>query len=199
MDILDYKEDTSHLHIRFYDSTQKDERKSREQGHPIHKQVDMVEIRFVGDKKTIIHAPADDPSKNVPGIGYISYKQRFARHWEVYERTKINLADGTPLEELTTIDSARRADLKSLDIRTVENLANLSDALIKKIGMDGNQLRDVAKAYLARASGNAMETKLLAENEEIRTQMTALEAELARLKAQEPKRETLSVPKDKAA
>jgi uncharacterized small protein (DUF1192 family) len=199
-DILNYSEDTSHLHIRFYEMTQKNERKSREAGRAVHDKIDMVEIRIAGDKKTIIHAPADSPSKNIPEIGYISYKQRFPKHWEVYERTQSNLEDGTPLAELTSIDAARRADLKSLNIHTVESLATLSDTNVKKLGMDGSELRDIAKAFLSRAAGNAVETMLIAENAEIKTQMSALEAELARLKAQqEPKRETLSMPKDKAA
>jgi hypothetical protein len=201
-DILDYQEDTSHLRIKFYSSDVRNENKSKLAGRPVHDTVDMVEIRFPGDTKTIINAFADDPSKMVAGHGYVNYKQRFPRHWEVYERTKVNLEDGTPLGELTAIESAKRADLKAINIHTVEALASLSDTNMKKLGMEGSKLRDIAKAYLDRASGNATETRLIEENAEMKTQMSALEAELTRLKAQSEgaTSKTLSVPaKDKAA
>lgn len=67
----DYQEDTSHLRIKFFEAQIKDERKTIEAGRPVHKAVDMVEIRMAGDPKTIIHAPANDKSKFVQGIGYI--------------------------------------------------------------------------------------------------------------------------------
>lgn len=198
-DFVDYQEDTSHLFIKFFNTQVKNERKSIEAGSPIHDAIDMVEIRFAGDPKTILHAPANDKSKFVQGLGYIDYKTRFPRHWAHYESTKTNLEDGTPLAEIAAIEAARRADLKAVNIHTVEALASLSDVNVKKIGMDGNKLRDLAKAYLARAATGAADAKMIAQNEEMKDQLSALEAELARLK-NEGKRETLSMPeKAKAA
>jgi hypothetical protein len=201
-DTLIFEEPTEHLRIKFYTSDVKQEGASKEAGRPIHKSVDMVEIRFPGDNKTVIQAFADDKSRMVPGYGYVSYKQRFPRHWEAYERTKVNLVDGTPLDELTSIESAKRADLKAINIHTVEALATLSDTNMKKLGMDGRVLRETAQAYLDKAAGNAVESRLIEENAEMKTTMSALEAELARLKSQVemPEKKTLSIPsKDKAA
>lgn len=198
-EFVDYQEDTSHLFIRFFETTKKNDRKSAEAGRPVHDAVDMIEIRFAGDAKTILHAPASDKSKFVPGMGYIDYKTRFPRHWEHYQKTKQNLSEGTPLEELTAIDAARRADLKSVNIHTVEALATLADNAVKKIGIDGLKLRDIARNYIDKSAGNAVETRLVEENAQMKDQLSALEAELMRLKS-EGKRETLSVPtKDKAA
>jgi hypothetical protein len=198
-DFVDYQEDTSHLYIRFFETTKKNERKSAEAGRPVHDAVDMIEIRFAGDAKTIHHAPASDKSKFVQGMGYIDYKTRFPRHWEHYQKTKTNLSDGTPLDELTFLDAARRADLKAVNIHTVEALANLADNAVKKIGIDGLKLRDMARSYLEKSDGNAPLAKLSEENEAMKGQLSALEAELARLK-NEGKRETLSIPaKEKAA
>ena len=182
MSDIAFAEDTSHLHIRFYEATVKNNRKSTEAGRPVHDAVDMVEIRIAGDKQTVINAPANDKSKFIPGHGHISYKERFPRHWEAYERTKTNVLDGTPLEEFPAIDAARRADLKAVNIHTIEALASVDDNKARKLGMDGTKLRDMARDYLAKAEANAPISALAEENAQMKDQLSALEAELARLK-----------------
>ena len=174
-------EDTKHLHIEFYTKTVENKKLSKQKGRPIHEDKEYIRIRFVGDIKKEHHAPADDKPHRGPDGQGITYKELFPRHYEAYLENKAVVGEGTPIEELTFITAAKRADLKALNIHTAEGLAGLDGAILERLGMGGRQLKTQAEAWLAKAADTAVETKLAAENEALKDEMERLKGQVAQL------------------
>jgi hypothetical protein len=200
LDYQDYHEDTSHLFIKFYKATIKNEAQSKLAGRPIHEEKEMVQIRIAGDKNTILHSLAHDKSRYVASIGHLSYAERFPRHYEAFKKNEVQIGDGTPIEELTSLGAARIADLKAVNIHTIDALAGLSETALRKLGTDNQSLREMAKKYLEKANGFAVEGRLMAENEAMKDQIALLEDQIRQIVAEQSKKPTLSIPaKEKTA
>jgi hypothetical protein len=75
------------------------------------------------------------------------------------------------------------AELKHLAIRTVEDLANLSDYQLQSVGMGGQVLRQRARAFLDSAEREALTSQLTAENDLLRSRVGALENQITELSA----------------
>ena len=153
-----------------------DKPRSLEEGRPIFKEVEWVEIRIAGDTKTVVSKKVTD-----------EHRQRWPEH---YARFKAGIADpiiGTPLSQWPSLSTARVAELKALNIHTVEDLAGLSDSGIQNIGLGGRDLVAKAKAFMDAAKGNASVEKLAAENNRMKEELEMLKRQIAELGA-EPKR-----------
>ena len=166
------------LLVRFYKHPMQDSAKTLEEGRPIFSEKDFIEIMIPGNKDSIIQRPASKLDIN-----------RFPRHWQAYQsRTSQDGMEGTPLEEWPGINRAQVEEFKFMNIRTVEQLATMSDANSQKFN-GINSIRDKAKAYLESAKGNAAsgaltEMKALLEaeraaNAQMREDITNLQAALA--------------------
>ena len=101
-----------------------------------------------------------------------------------YDRWKAGEAmieDGTALEAWPGLAKGQIKVLRAGQIRTVEDLASISDANLGNIRLpDARKLRDRAKVFLANQEGAAHLDKVLAERDQ---KTAALEAELAELRA----------------
>ena len=87
------------------------------------------------------------------------------------------MVSGTPLEAWPILTSKQVAELKALDIVTVEQIAEMSERNRGVLGSEGRKLIAKAKTYIEQARDAAPLNKLAADNE-------ALRQELARLKAE---------------
>ena len=68
----------SQLHVEFFTDAREDKKASRAAGRPIYKDVELVRIKFPGDNKRMLVAPANDPSVMDKGSGrHITYAERF--------------------------------------------------------------------------------------------------------------------------
>jgi len=175
-------DDTKHLFIEFFSEAVEDKRSSREQGRPIFKDEEFIRIRFVGDAKRELVAPAHlkTHSARDPETGdnfYISYAERFPRHYEAF-RKKAEVVDGTPLRELVAISAARVAELKALNVHTIEALAKLDGPNLSRLGMGARELKNQAQAYLDKAAGMAVDMKIAAENASLRDEIERMKAEM---------------------
>jgi len=175
-------ESTKHLHIEFFAKPVENKRRSLEEGRPIYDDKEFVKIRFAGDKNRILEAPADDPSVRDPQTNrWVSYKERFPRHYEAFRAGMEFHGDGTPISELPFLTEAKRAELRALNIHTAEALANLDGAALTRLGMGGRALKDQAQSYLDSAKGSAAESRLAKENADLKARMEAMEAQIAAL------------------
>jgi hypothetical protein len=114
-------------------------------GRPIFKEVDFIHIWTPGDKTTEIDVPVDD-----------HYRQRFAAKYEAYLAGRDqDSADGTPLSQWPGLTGAQVQELAHFKVKTVEQLAEMSDDNISKLGPGYLDRRKAAKIYLEAASGNA--------------------------------------------
>jgi len=176
--------DDNHVIVEFYTKARENKRKSAAEGRPVFDNVEMVKIRFSGDKLREHHAPAHEVWSTVrQGMGdkgqQVTYAQRFPREYEAYKRQEEIAPSGTPIEELPNLTAAQRAELKSVNILTVEALAGLPSG--KPLGMQGDTMIDLAKTYLARAKDGAKDTELVNRLRNQDTEIADLKAQVAAL------------------
>ena len=153
------------------------EARSREAGRPIFDDMEVVEIRFGGDRNKISVFPAHAETGLTDGSdGYttkITYAQRFPEQYRAFKQQAAQVSSGTPVEELPFLTQAKRSELKALNIHTAETLAELDGTALKTLGIGGRDLKNQAVAYLQSASGSAETDKLRRENEALRAQLQA--------------------------
>lgn len=166
-----------HCIVKFYNDAQRDDAASRAEGRPIFKDVEMVEIRFPGDRESTIIAPAHDQAflnRSSEGPAYLTYAERFAEPYKAFKERGANAQVGTPLDMLVFLAPSQIAEMHAQNIFTVENLAGLSDRMMK--GPGWREWREQAQAFL----DNAQSASLLAAEQ---AKSAALEARLAALEA----------------
>jgi hypothetical protein len=157
---------------------------SEQQGRPVYMDQDWIRITIAGQDKDIVErkARAED-------------KERFSEEWKKYEAGQSQAKMGTPLEMWPRMTPSWVANLKALNIYSVEDLATVSDLGVQKIGMDGYKLRTEAQQYLNSASQTAavMELEKLQATAEEQAKTIALQsqqiAELTQLVNEAVKRE----------
>jgi hypothetical protein len=163
--------------------TTKNDAKSREAGRPIFDDMEVVEVRFAGDRNKISVFPAlaicgevqDEDGNTVK----ITYAERWSDQYKRFKAKSQQIAEGTPVDELPFLTQAKRAELKALSIYTAEALAALDGQPLKNLGQGGRDLKNQAQAYLDNASGSANVTKMAAELEELRRTVAELRADKA--------------------
>ncbi|MFZ5676315.1 MAG: hypothetical protein ACOZAM_25425 [Pseudomonadota bacterium] len=171
---------TKHLHIEFKNVAVENRAKSLKEGRPIFDQQEQVHIKFVGDTRKELVAPAHEKCVRDPATNqWVSYSQLFHRHYEAFKSGEAAIGDGTPISELPFLTEARRAELRALHIHTAEALAQLEGSNLSRLGMFGRELKEQAKTYIERARETALESRLTAENVALRARLEALEAQMS--------------------
>lgn len=154
-----------------------DENASRREGKPVYKMHEVVELRFAGDNKYKPVMPTDKVYK-YDGIREITYAERWPLQYQQFINGDNQLAEGTPLEELTSygITPSQLSLCRALNVHSIETLDAVEG---KKLGMASNHLKEMARLFLTnRASGGAGELAKL------RAELASNAAELAALKSQ---------------
>jgi predicted flap endonuclease-1-like 5' DNA nuclease len=109
---------------------------SRQQGRPIYKDMLYIQIQIKGQKNQIRDRLATDQDKT-----------DFPRAWAAWEAKEKDIVLGTPLSAIPGIGPSMELELKQLGIRTVEDLAELTDATMDKF-RGARMLKQRAIAYL---------------------------------------------------
>jgi hypothetical protein len=146
-----------------------DERASEEQGRPIYRSEDWLEIISPGSKDRPLRpaSPAD--------------KVKYAEQWESYKRGDAReIADGTPITEWQGIPRARAMELRALGIYTVEQLAQAPDTALARIGMESRALQNAARKFVSDETDLSLERKLRAEADARAAEQQATIEELTR-------------------
>jgi hypothetical protein len=153
--------------VKFYIRPFQDEAKSVEEGRPIFKDKEYVEIRTPGNQTNIIQRPVTDMDK-----------QRFRGAYAAFKAGDAEQIIGTPLTETPWITRSQAEELAYLRIRTLEQLANVGDDVCTRIpGMF--KLKQRAQAALERAEKTAPFIAMQAENEAMKNRLDAMEATIA--------------------
>jgi len=164
---------------RFFIHTVQDQKRSKEEGRPIFKDIECVEIRMAANKQTVAVFPAHEfwAWGEIDGVRQkITYAMRFADQYKRFKASEAQVMTGTPLEELPFLTQAKRSELKALSIYTAEALASLDGTPLKQLGMGGRELKNQAEAYLAKATDSAAVTRLAAENESLRAALAQMQS-----------------------
>lgn len=142
------------LHVQFYKHAELNSYRTREEGRKIFDEFVYVRIMAPANRLNVIERRASPEDI-----------KRFAKQYAAFERGEEQLASGTPLSELTSLTSAQVAELKSLRVDTVEQLAKLSDNTAQVLGTGGPELKLRAQRFLARQTNADEQISRIAELE----------------------------------
>lgn len=164
------------LYVTFYVRAVMNNFQSSEQGRPIFDEKEYIRIIVPGDSKTTVDCPVTD-----------EFRMRFAKQYDQFKRGMEQAVSGTPLEVWPQLTVGLVAELKAMNISTVEQLADLDDGRAQRI-MGHFELRRRARAFLDAAQGEAANNKMAAELEKRDDEINQLKAQMAELlKAQASK------------
>lgn len=169
--------------------------KTAAQGRPIFDDMEICEIRIAGSRNIAVFPSTafshwrEDPETGAQTA--VSYAERFAQQYRQFKSHDAQTKAGTPLTHVNFLTEARRAELRALNIYTVEALAHIDGQELKNIGQGGRELKNKAEEYLAEARTGAPNTALLAELEALKAKTALLEEDLARARSK-PVREAPS-------
>jgi hypothetical protein len=156
--------------VSFYSEAVHLTHESEKQGRPVFQDFPHVRIIIPGDKNTVIErkATAED-------------KQAYPYAWSRFEQGDNAGSIGTPLEQWPQITRSQLKEAVYFEVKTVEQLAMISDEHITKLGMGFRSLRQSAKDYLDAAKIGAAESALAAKNARQADEMAAMQAQINQL------------------
>lgn len=155
---------------RFYRDKAENGFKSAQAGHAVYDDVEMVEIIIPGQNQSI----ATERVK-------AEHKARWPTQYAAWKAGLEVAQEGSPLEFWPPLTPAQVANMKALNVHTVEQLAAVDDTALTRMGMGARDLREKAKAWLENAKGGESVSKLMAENAALKAQISAMETNYADL------------------
>jgi hypothetical protein len=157
----------------------KNESKTLEAGRPIYDDVEVCEIRFPGSRAVSVfpatafsHWQGDiNSGEQIP----ITYAERFMRQYQQFKMHNPQTKSGTPLADAAFLTEARRAELRALNIYTVEALAAVDGQELKNLGHNGRDLKNRAQEFIDESKRGAPNLAMQAELEQLRARNVVLE------------------------
>lgn len=174
------------VQVEFYLDKVLQGKESQDAGREIYKDEPHVRIRVAGQDKSDIVREVKQKDK-----------LRFPEEWSAFEKGMEAPRHGTPVEQWGRITPSLAATLRTINIRTVEDIASCSDAGVNEIGPGGFKLRDDARKFLSLSQSSAdlnrmeeLEKANKAKDEALSiqaAQLTTLQAQVAQLLAAQSK------------
>lgn len=153
----------------FYMNAKKNKAKSAEAGRAVHENVAYVRIHIPGDRNNTPDRPVKDEDK-----------QRWPDQWKKFELLGESAPEGTPLEEWAYLDKAKVYDLKAQNIHTIEQVSELDDGAITRMGHGARDMVKKAKLHLKPPTAKIKD--LNATILEMQNQISALQSENRQLR-----------------
>lgn len=163
---------------------------STKEGRPVYHDQEICEVKFAGNKQTVGAFPAheqcgwvDDPATGVRTQQ--TYAIKYNEQYLAFKNGEGQAQNGTPLAAAPFLTASKRLELQALNIWTVESLAALDGAPLKRLGMQGRELQQQAQAFLDKAPGAAQErlTSVISDQDQ---RIADLEKQIAALSARKP-------------
>jgi len=171
----DYGEDTK-LNVQFSTEPVFSKKETYLAGVTKYVDMDFITITVPGNRDLIIHTPVTD-----------FYEWRFPLEYESFKRGKEATVVGTPLDMWPALQPSQIAELKHQGIRTIEQLATLSDsasgvmrgfyALKHKAKQYLDEAKDKNAAAIVRAQMEEQEARHKAELKAMEDRVAAMLAE----------------------
>lgn len=155
---------------KFFTRAIQDHAATAARGRYVARDVEMVRIIIPGDKHTIAERRVK-PSDKI----------RFQKQYEAFRKQEEFVPDGTPLETWPLLSRAQVEDLKSMNVFSVENLAELSDEQLSNVGIGARTLRKHAQAFLETAKAGVLPARMVEENERLTRQVETMSSQLVDL------------------
>jgi hypothetical protein len=171
--------------VRFYSKMRPNRRKSEEAGRLIEDEVEMVEIILAGDKQTRPHAPAHEVTVTYDAVKKAddrrTWAERYPDEYKAFKQGTRQDISGTPLEAWGVLTRAQLAEMRALDIATVEQIADMNERNRTILGPN-------ARLLIAQAQQYVGQLQALVKAQQPNAELDALRAELAALKAEDKPR-----------
>lgn len=168
--VLSHKGGKDQTIPQFFIKQKKNNFKSAQAGHDVYDQKEYVRVIIPGDRNSI-------PEREVREED----KARWAKHYIAFKNGLTLAPDGMPLEKWPLIDINQIEHMKHWNVRTVEDLANLNDIHLQKLGMGARDLKSKAIVWLEQARDGSGVSRVVQENEELRAKTRSLEDQLKTL------------------
>ena len=131
------------LYVQFFMHPMQDKAKTLAEGRPIFVDTEYINIMVPGDKGNVVMRSVREDDR-----------QRFPKQYQAFKNDETQVVEGTPLERWNFVTAAQIEELKYFGIRTVENLANVSDTNAQKF-MGINLLKQKAQEYIDATAADA--------------------------------------------
>lgn len=178
-------------YVRFERQAVEDPAATKTQGRYVGRDVDFAHITPAYSKDVFI-TPAtewleklrrDVQNERIPRE-WVEHFEKMYQAWQNGQEMPLN---GAPIRGWGVISPAIQETLIRMNIMTVEDLSMVNDEGLKRIGMNGLELKNKAKAWLAQLNDKGPLTIQMAslegENALLRASVAALEKNVADLKA----------------
>ena len=172
-------------YVRFERIALEDAQATAAQGHFVARDVDMAMITPPGSRDVfkievpqwVLNMKQDVRNDRLPSAWMDQYL-------DAYEKWKTGQAmplQGTPIKGWGVLSPAQQAVLTGLMILTVEDLAQLNDEGLQRIGMGALDLRTKARAWISQIHDKG---PLTLENAKLKQDLVTQQGEIDTLKAQ---------------
>lgn len=133
-----------------------------------YREVEYLELLIPGDNKSAPIHLVDD-----------RLREMYARNYQAFKDGRELPTDGTAVEFWLGADHSYTLLLKSMHLRTVEAVAEMSDAAVKELGLGGAELRRKAQTFLEVQRDGVKADEISAKDEtiaDLTRRLKALEA-----------------------
>ena len=166
------------LLVKFFFKAMLDKEKSTEQQRAVYKDRLYISITIPGSREDTVR------------VAHAGDLDRFPEHYARFKNRVEEPTEGTPLKEWPMITRSLAEELSFLNIKTVEQLAGMTDTHAGKF-MSGYQLKQDAKQWLERTKKDVTAGKL-------QTELAQRDETIAKMQAQIEELIVNSKPKAKA-
>jgi hypothetical protein len=129
----------------FCDDVIQNEKKSKEAGYPVFDESRLFIKIVIPNSIDDVYRPANDADK-----------QRFPLSYEAYKRGVEFPDEGLPIMHCPQFTTSEVKLLNAVNVKTVEQLAELPDSGLHRLGPGGQGLKNRAKKFLDTAGENTI-------------------------------------------
>lgn len=155
-------------------------------GRPIFEDREVVQIRRPGARDwQPFPATAISHYETDPFTGYrkaVTYAERFEAQYRQFKMHQAQTRSGTPLSMAKFLTEARCAELRAMNIYTVEALAAIDGQELKNLGTGGREMKNDAEKYLKESKTEAPKLQLEADLKAALAREQAKDQDIAALK-----------------
>lgn len=163
--------------VWFFKKSEQNNFLSQQEGRPIFEGKDFVHIQQPGERDSVEREARWDD------------KQRWERKWDAYQAGLEQQQSGTPTATLFPVNPETVDMLRALKVTTAEQLADMTEQGISRLGLGGRQLVQKAKDFLeaskGMASAHALQKQIDDKDDQIRQLLQRVDALERTAKTQE--------------
>ena len=163
--VIGQSESEKNVAARLYDKAVKTNEVAKN-GLPVFKNVTYIEIRLKDNSTEVFNQPATDEKI-----------RRFPKEYALYQLSKKQVENGTPLEQFAFLTAAEIATCKSRGVFTVEALAGLDIDKVQSLGLQDEHV--LAEMFLEKSNNNKMLDDFAKKEVEYERALEALREQLA--------------------